>query len=154
MVHFLTEEEIVEIAYMVLKISKEVDQYEYRRPDYINFTLNFVENYPPDQLYEMALAYCISIIVHHPFRNGNHRTSIISAEHFLLKNNFDSLTDDEKDIELYRKRIDLEKKDDFSLIRLFFNSVINPIKINDLIHSEYGLLIKNWLKENYIQKTN
>lgn len=152
MVHFLTEEEIIEIAYMVLKISNELDQFEYRRPDYIKFTLIFAENFIPDKLYEMALAYCISIIVHHPFRNGNHRISMISAEHFLLKNGFEPFTTDEKDIELYRKRIELEKKDDFTLTRMFFNSVKDPIKISNLMHSEYGLLIDNWLKENYKKK--
>ena len=152
MVHYLTEEEIVEIAYMVLKISDELDQFEYRRPDYIKFTLDFAENFPPDKLYEIALAYCISIIVHHPFRNGNHRTSMISAEHFLLKNGFESSTTDEKDIELYKKRIELEKKNDYTLIRMFFNSVKDTMEISNLMHSEYGLLIDNWLKENYKKK--
>ena len=79
--------------------------------------------------YRASLGYCISLIVHHAFKNGNHRTSILSAELFLLKNNFISLTTDEKDIELYKKRVKMEKKDDLTLIRKFFNSVENRDKI-------------------------
>ena len=93
----------------------------------------------------------------HPFKNGNHRTSMICAEHFLLKNNFNSLTTNRKDKWLYRWRIKHEKKKDYDLTRMFFN--IACIEDNDkkgdeiekVMNSKYGLKIEKWLKKNYRQ---
>jgi len=80
---------------------------------------------------------------------------MICAEHFLAKNNFSSFTTDEKDKELDKWRIDLEKRDDESLIRRFFR--ITNIENNEerkdgmesIMDSEYGLGIDKWLKQNY-----
>lgn len=152
MVNFITEEEIIEINKKVLEISDELDEFQYQRPDYIRFTLSFVEDLFDDDFHKAALAYCISIIVHHAFKNGNHRTSMISAELFLNKNNFKSLTTDEKDIELYKKRVEMEKKDDWTLIRKFFNSIEDPDRINEIMESEYGQMIEKWLRDNYFKE--
>lgn len=154
MVNFITEEEIVEINRKVLEISDELDDFQYRHPNYIRFTLKFVEDLFEGDYHKAALAYCISVIVHHAFKNGNHRTSMISAEVFLNKNNFKSLTTDKKDIELYKKRVEMEEKDDLTLIRKFFNSIEDPDKIIEIMESEYGQMIEKWLRDNYIKEDN
>ena len=152
MVNFITEKEIVEINRKVLEISNELDEIQYQRSDYIRFTIKFVEDSFDGDYHKAALGYCISIIVHHAFKNGNHRTSMISAELFLIKNNFKSLTTDEKDIELYKKRIEMEEKDDLTLIRKFFNSIEDPDSIIEIMNSEYGQMIEKWFRNNYIKE--
>jgi prophage maintenance system killer protein len=152
MIDYLSEEEIVEINRVVLEISNEYNRYVYDRPDYVRFILNFVAERFGEDLYKKALAYCIGLIVTHPFRNGNHRVSMISAEHFLLKNNFTSFTNDEKDKELYKWRIELEHKDDYTLQRQFFNIECDGDGIEQIMNSEYGIGIECWLKNNYKQR--
>lgn len=155
MVNYVFEEEIELINELVLKISDEEDEFEVRRPDDVRFIIDFVIERFGSDLYKKALAYCVGIIVTHPFKNGNHRTSMICAEHFLSKNNFPSLTTDEKDKELYKWRIDLEKRDDENLIRRFFsitnieNDEERKDRMESIMDSEYGLGIDKWLKQNY-----
>lgn len=152
MVNYVSEEEIELINELVLKISGEQDEFEVRQPDDVWFIIDFVIERFGSDLYRKALAYCVGIIVTHPFKNGNHRASMICAEHFLSKNNFSSFTTDEKDKELYRWRIDLEKRDDESLIRRFFSitNIENDEERKDgieiIMDSEYGLGIDKWLK--------
>ena len=151
MIDYLSEEEIVEINRIVLEISNEYNQYVYDRPDYVRSILNFVVERFGEDLYKKALAYCIGLIVTHPFRNGNHRVSIISAELFLLKNNFSSFTNDERDKELYKWRIELEHKDDYTLQRQFFSIECDGDGIEKIMNSKYGIGIECWLKNNYKQ---
>ena len=149
MITYMHEDEIVEINHRILKISRELHEYEYQRPDYIRFTLKFIEENFNNDLYLKALGYCVSIIVHHAFRNGNHRTSMITAEIFLVKNGYTSFTTAQKDIDLYSKRIVLEQKNDYDYIKWFFNSIESIAEIKNIMKSDYGILIENWLKENY-----
>lgn len=155
MVNFLVEEEITEINRISLVQGNEEREYEYRRPDYVQFTMNFAENKFLDDLYKKALAYCTSLIIMHAFKNGNHRTSLYCAEHFLIKNNFVSLTNQEKIDKIQDWRTKHEKEHD--LERVFFQIAgIEDIeerieKIEDVMNSEYGITIERWLKENYRQ---
>jgi len=155
MVNFLVEEEITEINRISLVHGNEEKEYEYRRPDYVQFTMNFAENKFLDDLYKKALAYCTALIIMHAFKNGNHRTSLYCAEHFLIKNNFVSLTNQEKIDNIQDWRAKHEKEHD--LERVFFQIAgIEDIeerieKIEDVMNSEYGITIERWLKENYRQ---
>ena len=69
------------------------------QPDDIRFLINLVKKEFRDDYLQKALGYCISIIVLHPFKNGNHRTSLLSAERFLLKNNYNLLSSNKEKIE-------------------------------------------------------
>lgn len=155
MVNFLVEEEITEIDRISLVQGNEEEEFEYRRPDYVQFTMDFAENSFPDDLYKKALVYCTSLIVMHAFRNGNHRTSLYCAEHFLLKNDFVSLVNREKIDEIQDWRAKYEEEHD--LERVFFQIAgIEDIEerreeIEGVMNSEYGLTIEKWLKENYKQ---
>ena len=155
MVNFLVEEEITEINRISLIQGNEEKEYEYQRPDYVQFTMNFAENKFPDDLYKKALAYCAALIIMHAFKNGNHRTSLYCAEHFLIKNNFVSLTNQKKIDKIQDWRTKHEKEHD--LERVFFQIAgIEDIEqrreeIEVVMNSEYGITIERWLKENYKQ---
>ena len=155
MVEYLIEEELELMNELALKITGEEDEFEVRQPEDIRFMIDFIAKKFGNDFNRKALAYCISIIVLHPFKNGNHRTSIMLAEHFLLKNNFKSYTNDKKDTDLEKWRINYEKKHD--LEREFFR-IINieddekrKDEIEKIMNSEYGKAIEKWLRENYKQ---
>ena len=99
------------------------------------------------------MAYCISLIVLHPFKNGNHRTSLVVAEHFLLKNNFCSIDTDEKDLKMQKWRIGFEKKHnlekEFFRIACIEDEEKKSEEIKRIMKSEYGITIEKWLKENF-----
>ncbi len=152
MINFLTEEEIKFIDRYSLELTKEEDKYNLDTASDLRFLMKFVED-EFTETYKISLAYCVSIIVLHPFKNGNHRTSILSAEHFLIKNGYKSFTNDEKDKELEKWRIDYEERHE--LEREFFritcveNNETRKKEIIRVINSIYGKYIERWLRDNY-----
>lgn len=155
MVRYLMEEEMTEINRFSLEATGEEKEIYVMQPDDIRFIVNFVIEEFDGDLYKKATAYCISIIVMHPFKNGNHRTSLLSAERFLIKNDFDLLTTNKEKIGFEKWRIKYEEKHD--LERRFFciagieNKEQRKEEIKKIMNSEYGLKIEKWLKENFKQ---
>ncbi len=152
MINYLYEEEIIEINRLCLDASNEIEEFIIIQPEDIGFILNFVsKNF--DDIYEISLAYCISLIVLHPFKNGNHRTSLIAAEHFLLKNNCQFVGNEESDLKIQKWRIAFEEKND--LEREFFKVACvedhkkRSEEIKNIINTEYGKNIEKWLKDNF-----
>ncbi len=152
MVNYLYEEEIIEINRLCLETSNENEEFNILNQDDINFILNFSsKNF--DDIYEISLAYCISIIVLHPFKNGNHRTSLLAAEHFLLKNKCEFVGNEDNDLKIQKWRIEFEKEND--LEREFFRiACIEDCKkkseeIKNIMKTEYGKNIEKWLKDNF-----
>jgi len=125
------------------------------RPEDIYFALEFVEKDIKEDNYKKALGYCISLIILHPFKEGNHRTSLYSAIIFLILNNNISKPSVEsvKDIQEWRtKEID---KDNYALKREFFritciedNDDLRKQEILKIMNSNYGKTIEKWLREN------
>ncbi|MBU1855119.1 MAG: type II toxin-antitoxin system death-on-curing family toxin [Nanoarchaeota archaeon] len=152
MVEYLYVEEIIEINKLCLELSNENEEFILLQPDDLEFVLNFSsENFA--DIYDISLAYCISLIVLHLFKNGNHRTSLIAAEHFLLKNNYQYIGSEESDLKIQKWRIHFENKND--LEREFFRiTCIEDLKkkseeIKNIMRSKYGKTIEKWLKENF-----
>src|SRR4030042_2726198 len=100
MIAYLSEEEISEINRFSLELTGEGSAFQVVQPDDVRFVLRFVSKRFGKNLYRKALGYCIALIVLHPFRNGNHRTSLLSAERFLQKNHCRSLATDNDRIQL------------------------------------------------------
>jgi len=155
MIEYLSEEEIIEINRLCLDISEEFEEFVVIQIDDIRFILKFVSENFDNDVYKKALAYCISLIVLHPFKNGNHRTSLIAAEHFLLKNNYLSKDTDEKDLKMQKWRIEYETK--YNLEKEFFQiTCIEDQKnksegIKKIMNSEYGITIEKWFNNNFIK---
>jgi len=153
MISYLSEEEIIELNKYSLQATDEVNEFYIVQPDDIRFLINFVKKEFEDDLLQTALGYCISIIVLHPFKNGNHRTSLLSAERFLLKNNYILLSSNREKIEFERWRMKYEKEND--LEREFFritnieNSKGRTEEIKKIMNSQYGKETLKWLKNNY-----
>lgn len=153
MVHLLSKEEIIFINKVSLRITNEENNFHLHKSGDLQFLIDFAKSEFKNDFYKTALRYCISIIVLHPFKNGNHRTSILAAEHFLLKNNFQSLTTDEEDTWLEKWRINYEEKHE--LERKFFGITClednqeRKKQIKKIMKSEYGQTIENWFKKNY-----
>jgi len=152
MIDYLYEEEIIEINRLCLETSNENEEFIILQQDDINFILDFAsENF--EDIYEISLAYCISIIVLHPFKNGNHRTSLITSEHFLLKNNYQYDGNEESDLKIQKWRIEFEEKNDlereFFRIACIENYKTRLEEIKNIMKSEYGKYIEKWLKENF-----
>ncbi len=99
MINYLSEKEIIELNKYSLQATDEMNEFYIMQHDDIRFLINFVKKKFENDLLQMALGYCISIIVLHPFKNGNHRTSLLSAERFLLKNNYILLSSNKEKIE-------------------------------------------------------
>ena len=155
MLAYLIEEEIIEINRLCLEISNESDELVVIQPEDIRFILKFASENFVDNIYKKSLAYCISLIVLHPFKNGNHRTSLIVAEHFLLKNNFRSMSTDEKDLKMQKWRIEFEEKHDlekeFFRITCIEDEEKKSEEIKRIMESEYETTIKKWFKDNFIR---
>ena len=87
----------------------------------------------------------------HPFKNGNHRTSLLSAELFLQKNNYQSKATDVDRIHLEKWRLHYEEKHE--LHRTFFSiaNIENALELENeiekLMKSTYGRTIEQWLKK-------
>ncbi len=156
MIQYLSEEEITEINKLSLTITKERNNFHVIQPDDLRFAILFTKRNFGGNLIKKALAYCITIIIFHPFKNGNHRTSLLTAEEFLLKNGYYSFTTDQKDLELQKWRINYEQQHD--LEREFFritnieDKIGRARELKIMMKSEYGKNIEKWLKENFIKK--
>ena len=153
MIIYLTKEEIIEINRLTLESQGELEDFYLRSHDDLLFAINYVEKQKTDNYNTLALCYCLSLIVLHPFQNGNHRTSLYCAERFLIKNGFSFKGTPEIHLTLQKWRIEYEEQND--LEREFFRitSIENDIKrkseINNLLDSIYGKTIKDWLEKYY-----
>ena len=155
MAEYLNEEEIIEINRLCLEISDEFEEFVVIQLDDIRFILKFVSENFSNDFYKKSSAYCISLIVLHPFKNGNHRTSLIAAEHFLLKNDFHSIDTDEQDLKMQKWRIEYEAKNDlekeFFRITCIENEDKKSEEIKSIMDSKYGTTIEKWFKDNFIK---
>lgn len=153
MFEFVSRDEIILINEISLKLTNESETIGFENPQDLDFLIEFVEKKFGNDEFITALSYCISIIVLHPFKNGNHRTSILTAEHFLLKNGFDSFTNDKEDTKLEKWRIKYEKdhdlERDFFRITCLENKKQKEDEIIKMMNSEYGKTIEKWLRTNY-----
>ncbi|MEE9151487.1 MAG: type II toxin-antitoxin system death-on-curing family toxin, partial [Thermoplasmata archaeon] len=118
MILYLTEEEIIEINRLALESQGEQNEFFLIQRNDLHFVTNYVERQNTNDYYTLALSYCISLIVLHPFKNGNHRTSLYSAERFLIKNGFLYQGDPNVHLNLQKWRINYEEKNDME--REFF----------------------------------
>jgi len=151
MIFYLLEEEIREINRFSLELTGEGDNFQVVQPDDVRFVIRFVSEKFGKDLYRKALGYCVSLIVLHPFKNGNHRTSLLSAELFLQKNNYQSKATDVDRIHLEKWRLQYEEKHE--LHRTFFSiaNIENALELENeiekLMKSTYGRTIEQWLKK-------
>ena len=156
MINYLSEEEIIELNKYSLYATGEDNEFHVMQPDDVRFLINLVKKEFGYDLLQKALGYCISVIVLHPFKNGNHRTSLLSAERFLLKNNYNLLSSNKEKIEFEKWRLKYEEEND--LEREFFqitnieNTSKKTDKIMKMMDSRYGKETINWLKKNYFKK--
>jgi prophage maintenance system killer protein len=152
---YLTEEEIIEINRLALESQGELEDFYLRSHEDLLFALKYIENQNNDEHYTLALCYCLSLIVLHPFENGNHRTSLYCAERFLIKNGFSFKGNPKIHLNLQKWRIEYEEKNEmereFFRITSLDNNNKRTFEINNLIDSVYGKTIKDWL-EKYYQK--
>ena len=154
MIDYLYEEEIIEINRLCLDTSNENEEFIILNPDDIDFILSFSsENFNENEIYKITLAYCISLIVLHPFKNGNHRTSLIAAEYFLLKNNYEFVGNEGSDLKIQKWRIEFEKKNnlerEFFRIACIENYKKKSKEIKAIMKTEYGKNIEKWFKDNF-----
>ena len=156
MIIYLSEDEIIELNKYSLYATGEDNEFHVMQPDDIRFLINLVKKNFGGDILQKALGYCISIIVLHPFKNGNHRTSLLSAESFLLKNNYNLLSSNKEKIEFEEWRLKYEEEND--LEREFFRitNIENANKRTDeivkMMNSRYGKETLKWLKNNYKKK--
>jgi len=153
MINYISEREIIELNKYSLQATDEENEFYIMQPNDIRFLINFIKKEIGNDLFQKALGYCISIVVLHPFKNGNHRTSLLSAERFLLKNNYNLLSSNKEKIEFEKWRMKYEEEND--LEREFFKITnIEDTKdktdaIKKMMNTQYGKETLNWLKNNY-----
>jgi len=155
MIIYLTKEEIIEINRLALESQGELEDFYLRSQDDLLFVINFVEKQETNNYYTLALCYCISLIVLHPFQNGNHRSSLYCAERFLIKNGFSFKGTPKIHLNLQKWRIEYEQENEMEREFFRITSIEGKNKriseINNLIDSLYGKKIRDWL-EKYYQK--
>ena len=150
---YLEKMDIVEINRKTLELHKEIEDFHLMMPADLEFCVAFAKNTPGEDLYRISLAYCVSLIVLHPFKNGNHRTSLYAAELFLIRNGceFRGDMDSHKGIQKWRieheERLGLEKR--FAQVTATDSPKAFAAEINRIMGEEYGLRILNWLRESY-----
>lgn len=152
---YLTKEEIIEINRLALESQGELEDFYLRSHEDLLFAIKYIDNQNNDEHYTLALCYCLSLIVLHPFENGNHRTSLYCAERFLIENGFSFKGNPKIHLNLQKWRIEYEEKNEMEREFFRITSLDNYNKrtseINNLIDSVYGKTIKDWL-EKYYQK--
>ena len=150
---YLTEEEIIEINRLALESQGELEDFYLRSHEDLLFAIKYVETQNDDEHYTLALCYCLSLIVLHPFENGNHRTSLYCAERFLIKNGFLFKGNPKIHLNLQKWRIEYEEKNEmereFFRITSLDNDEKRTSEINNLIDSVYGKTIRDWLEKYY-----
>jgi len=152
MIEYLSEEEVEKINELSL-INGE--QFNNNRPDDVRSALNFVQENFEEDIYKKATAYCVTLIILHAFQQGNHRTSIHCAQFFLEKNNFTDYSTNKSFNDLQEWRVEQEYKNNEDLIRGFYritsieDNEERALEVLNIIKSEYGLKIEEWLKNNY-----
>jgi prophage maintenance system killer protein len=153
MIIYLTKEEIIEINRLALESQGELEDFYLRSNEDLLFAIQYIKNQKTDDYYTVALYYCLSLIVLHPFQNGNHRTSLYCAERFLIKNGYSYKGDPKIHLNLQKWRIEYEEENDmereFFRITSFDNDNKRISEINNLIDSLYGKTIMEWLVKYY-----
>ena len=152
---YLLKEEIIEINRLALESQGELEDFYLRSHDDLLFAIQYVEKQNTDDYYTPALCYCLSLIVLHPFENGNHRTSLYCAERFLIKNGFSFKGNPKIHLNLQKWRIEYEEENEMEREFFRITSLDNDIKrtseINNLIDSLYGKTIRDWLEKYYLK---
>ncbi len=130
------------------------------RPEDVRFSIEFVKEYVKEDLYKQALGYCISLIVLHPFKDGNHRTSLYSAIIFLILNSEVNEPTAESVKNIQKWRINEIDKNNYMLKREFFRITCieydDPLRKQEILkimNSHYGITIERWLRENCKKKS-
>jgi prophage maintenance system killer protein len=151
MIVYLSEDEICEINKFSLELTEEGEKHQVVQPDDIRFTIQFVSKDLKGNIYRRALGFCICLIALHPFMNGNHRTSLLSAERFLQKNHCQSQATNSDRIRFEEWRLQYEENHE--LHREFFrianleNETEKRTEIKKIMKSLYGTTIEKWLKK-------
>jgi len=146
MIHYLDENVIKFINEKTLELTNEISRHHVLHYGDLRLVIDFVMERFGDDIKQKALGYCVSLIVLHPFQDGNHRTSLESMHQFLLMNDFHFSADYKKMIALEKWRMKYEKEND--LEREFFSITCiedeeeKKNKIEQVINSEYGTTIK------------
>jgi death-on-curing family protein len=153
MIQYVDENTIIFINKKTLELTNEGEKHNLVHPWDLRLIIDFVMERFDNDILEKALAYCVAIIVLHPFQNGNHRTSLESANHFLLMNDYDSKADYLEKIELEKWRMSYEENHElereFFSITCIENEESKKDKIEEVIKSEYGQIIRKWFEKNY-----
>jgi prophage maintenance system killer protein len=158
MIKYLDWEYLEEINKYVLKHADKGEIFGYDNILFIPATCAFVENNFECNIIKKALGYCVALIVLHPFKEGNHRTSLVAAEEFLIINGYRSNVTNKEREELLNWR--LRYGDENALEEEFFRiSNIENVEerneeIKQVMKSEYGFKIENWIRKRFKLKTN
>jgi death-on-curing family protein len=153
MIQYLDESVIIFINKKSLELTDESNRHHILHYGDLKLIVDFVMERFDEDIKQKALAYCVSLIVLHPFQDGNHRTSLESAHQFLLMNDYQFKADYNQMISLERWRMNYEEQHE--LERAFFtitcieNVSEKKDKIEQVMQSEYGNTIKKWLNTYY-----
>ncbi len=157
MIEFLTDDDICEINREVLGATRfEQGLYALDYPGYLELIHRYVVSFK--DCYRIATAYAVSLIVFHIFREANHRTSLLSAETFLLNNDLRLRSDpgsmDDERLELHRWRLEHEEENDlepyhFLRIEHIVDWDRQRSEMDILMDQEYGGTIEQWLRRHY-----
>ena len=152
MVKYLLEMDIVDINRKTLEFHNKPEDFHLMMPGDLDFCIQFVRDHSGDD-HSKSLAYCISIILFHPFHDANHRTSLYSAERFLIINGYQFTGTVQGHKELQKWRIEHEEEHElerrFAQITFTENKEYIISEINKIMKEEYGCTILSWLQDNY-----
>jgi len=110
---------------------------------------NFVDN-----IFKQATLLCCSIIALHPFKEGNHRTSLSSAIIFLMINGYKYNGTKEEELELYEWRYQYEEKHDLErywsgMLGSVFEYKLTEQRLLEFMENEYCTEIENYLRNHF-----
>lgn len=158
MIKHLSLDEITNINKRALELTNEGESYQVNSEIDILSAIDFVKNNINGDIFKKALGYFISLFVYHPFLDGNHRVSLMSAEKFLVDNGYHTIVSvaERKKFQKWQLRYenenDLERE--FFLIVNIEDKTRRNKEIKKVMKSEYGEKIEGWLRKNYKVKTN
>lgn len=153
MIQYVDVTTIIFINKKTLELTNESNFHHVLNYADLNLINDFVMERFNENIIKKALAYLVSIIVLHPFQNGNHRTSLETSEQFLLMNDYEFIGSYIEKINFEKWRMGYEKTNE--LERSFFSITCNENndkkkdEIENVMNSEYGQTIEQWLIEYY-----
>ncbi len=111
-----------------------------------------------NDIFKQATLLCIAVIAHHPFKEGNHRTSLTASITFLHINDFYYFGTNDDELNLHKWRFNYEEKNRLeqkwlSMIGDSYSHENAESNLLEFMENYYAKKIESYLKKFFKPKS-